>query len=183
LKLSQLSNGYRNMLALVMDFARRMAQANPNLSDPLQGPGILLIDEIDLHIHPSWQQRIVPDLRKVFPNTQLIVTTHSPEVVTTVQRQQVQVLEDYQVLPCPNPTYGAKTSDVVRSVLGLKELRPPDNEVSRDITLLFQAVDRGDLREAKTIREKLRQWDSEGYDPDLTRADMRIRRLEQKGTR
>jgi predicted ATP-binding protein involved in virulence len=175
--LVQLSSGFRNMLALVMDYARRLAQANPQLENPLQGPGILLIDEIDLHLHPTWQQRIIPDLRRVFPGTQLIVSTHSPEVVTTVLQKQVQLLDHYNVLPCPSPTYGMKTSDVVRHVIGLKELRP-DNVVSRMINSLFSALDRSDLTQAREIREKLRIWDSENYDSDLTRIDMRIRRLE-----
>jgi hypothetical protein len=79
---------------------------------------------------------------------------------------QVRVLQNYQVLPCPNQTYGMKTSDVVRSVLGLKELRP-DNQVSRDISLLFQAIDGGNLSEAKTIHEGFRHWDREGYLPQI----------------
>ncbi len=75
LTLNQLSAGYRNMLALVMDFARRLAQANPHLENPLEAEAILMIDELDLHLHPTWQQKIIPDLRKVFPNTQIIATT------------------------------------------------------------------------------------------------------------
>ncbi|MFO0097878.1 MAG: AAA family ATPase, partial [Aphanizomenon sp.] len=104
LLLSQLSAGYRNMLALVMDFARRLAQANPNMENPLAAEAILMIDELDLHLHPTWQQKIIPDLKKVFPNTQIIATTHSPEVVTTVQQNQVKILEDYQIKECPSPT-------------------------------------------------------------------------------
>lgn len=180
LTLKQLSDGFRNMLALVMDYARRMAQANPHQDDPLAVPGILLIDEIDLHLHPQWQQTIIPDLVQLFPNTQLIVTTHSPEVVTTVRQSQVQILEDYQVYPCPSPTFGMSSAEVVRSVLGVKQLRP-DNEVSKDIKSLFDAIDTERLDDAKALRAKLRQWDRDGFDPDLVRADMGIRRLERRG--
>jgi len=80
LEISQLSHGFRTMLALVMDLARRMAQANPHLKNPLNKEAIVLIDEIDLHLHPKWQQTILPDLIQTFPKTQFIVTTHSPQV-------------------------------------------------------------------------------------------------------
>ncbi|WP_016949163.1 AAA family ATPase [Anabaena sp. PCC 7108] len=177
LLLSQLSAGYRNMLALVMDFARRLAQANPQMENPLAAEAILMIDELDLHLHPTWQQKIIPDLKKVFPNTQIIATTHSPEVVTTVKQSQVWILEDYQVKPCPEPTKGRKSSDIVRNVLGLSELRP-DTEESRTLTRLFEAIDNGQLEEAKRLKKELQDWES--YDPDMTRADMQIRRLERR---
>ncbi|MFM2064780.1 MAG: replication and repair protein RecF [Cyanobacteriota bacterium] len=175
--LSQLSAGYRNMLALVMDFARRLAQANPDMENPLAAEAILMIDELDLHLHPTWQQRIIPDLKKVFPNTQIIATTHSPEVVTTVKQNQVWILEDYQIKPCPEPTKGRKSSDIVRNVLGLSELRP-DTEESKTLTKLFEAIDNGQLEEAKRLKKELQDWES--FDPDMTRADMQIRRLERR---
>jgi predicted ATP-binding protein involved in virulence len=177
LLLSQLSAGYRNMLALVMDFARRLAQANPEMQNPLAAEAILMIDELDLHLHPTWQQKIIPDLKKVFPNTQIIATTHSPEVVTTVKQNQVKILEDYQIKECPSPTRGMKSSDIVRYVLGLSDLRP-DTEESRTLKQLFEAIDNGQLEEAKCLRKKLQHWES--YDPDMTRADMQIRRLERR---
>ncbi|MTJ09817.1 MULTISPECIES: AAA family ATPase [unclassified Anabaena] len=177
LLLSQLSAGYRNMLALVMDFARRLAQANPDMENPLAAEAILMIDELDLHLHPTWQQKIIPDLKKVFPNTQIIATTHSPEVVTTVQQNQVKILEDYQIKECPSPTRGMKSSDIVRYVLGLSDLRP-DTEESRTLTQLFEAIDNGQLEEAKRLKKELQHWES--FDPDMTRADMQIRRLERR---
>ncbi len=164
LSFSQLSSGYRNMLALVMDFARRLALANPQMENPLEAEAILMIDELDLHLHPTWQQKIIPDLRKVFPNTQIIATTHSPEIVTTVERHQVKILEDYQIKECPSPTRGMKSSDIVRYVLGLDNLRP-DTEESRTLTALFDAIDNGNLEEAKRLRDKLQHWKS--FDPDI----------------
>jgi predicted ATP-binding protein involved in virulence len=177
LLLSQLSAGYRNMLALVMDFARRLAQANPDMENPLAAEAILMIDELDLHLHPTWQQKIIPDLKKVFPNTQIIATTHSPEVVTTVKQNQVKILEDYQIKECLSPTRGMKSSDIVRYVLGLSDLRP-DTEESRTLTQLFEAIDNGQLEEAKRLKKELQHWES--FDPDMTRADMQIRRLERR---
>lgn len=89
----QLSDGYRGMIALVADFARRLAIANQYTEeDPLLGEGVLIIDEIDAHLHPKWQYRVIEDLRRTFPNVQLIVTTHSPEVVSTVDKASVYIL-------------------------------------------------------------------------------------------
>lgn len=90
----QLSDGYRRMVALVADFARRLAIANRYAGgNPLDGPGVLMIDEVDAHLHPKWQYRVIGDLQRTFPNVQLIVTTHSAEVVSTVDKKHVYILE------------------------------------------------------------------------------------------
>lgn len=77
----QLSDGEKCTLALIGDLARRMALANQNLDNPLEGNGIVLIDEIELHMHPTWQRMILPVLKKTFPNIQFLITTHSPQVL------------------------------------------------------------------------------------------------------
>ena len=89
LELDQLSGGQRAILALAADLAWRMAQGNPHLEDPLASEAIVLIDEVELHLHPSWQQRILNDLRRTFPNAQFIVSTHSPQVLTTVEPKNI----------------------------------------------------------------------------------------------
>lgn len=94
LQFDQLSDGYRGMVALVADFARRLAIANLDSDiNPLDGDGVLMIDEIDAHLHPKWQYRVISDLQRTFPNVQLIVTTHSAEVVSMVERQNVFILD------------------------------------------------------------------------------------------
>lgn len=80
-RVDMLSDGEKCMLALVGDLARRLCLANPGLEDPFKGRGIVLIDEIELHMHPSWQREILAKLIKLFPNIQFIVTTHSPQVL------------------------------------------------------------------------------------------------------
>lgn len=84
LDINQLSDGYKTMLGLVMDLAYRMSVANPHLSNPLSTEAFVMIDEIDLHLHPEWQRRVISDLMDVFKNTQFIVTTHSPFIVESI---------------------------------------------------------------------------------------------------
>lgn len=81
LDLMQLSDGYKTLLGLVIDLSMRMGLANPQLDDPLSAQAIVMIDEVDLHLHPSWQRRVLADLLRTFSNTQFILTTHSPFIV------------------------------------------------------------------------------------------------------
>ena len=81
LRIEQLSEGYKIVIAMVADLAARMAEANPDMENPLNTSGIVLIDEVDLHLHPKWQREILIQLTKVFPNLQFIVSTHSPVIV------------------------------------------------------------------------------------------------------
>ena len=84
LDITQLSDGYKTLLSLVIDLASRMALANPQMENPLHSSSIVLIDEVDLHLHPEWQRRVIGDLMTVFTNTQFILTTHSPYIIESV---------------------------------------------------------------------------------------------------
>ena len=94
LKVEQLSDGIRNMIGMVADIAYRCYQLNPHLgvNAALESKGIILIDEVDMHLHPQWQQLILGQLQEAFPNLQFVVTTHSPQVLTTVPAEQIRVL-------------------------------------------------------------------------------------------
>jgi len=127
LSVDQLSGGYRAMLALVIDLARRMADLNPDVPAPLEAGGVVLIDEIDLHLHPRWQQLVVSGLRSTFPNIQFIVSTHSPQVLTTIEARNIRSLK--WVKGCliednvPS-TSGAESGRLMAEVMGVEE-RPP----------------------------------------------------------
>jgi predicted ATP-binding protein involved in virulence len=84
LDIMQLSDGYKTLLSLIIDLASRMALANPHLQNPLETFSTVLIDEVDLHLHPEWQRRVISDLLRVFPKTQFILTTHSPYIIESV---------------------------------------------------------------------------------------------------
>ena len=93
IRLEQLSDGQRVFLSLVADLARRLVMLNPKLDNPLCGQGIIIIDEIELHLHPKWQQDILLDLQHTFPNLQFIITTHSPLVLSTVDKRCIRVFD------------------------------------------------------------------------------------------
>lgn len=181
MELSQLSDGYRNLLALFLDFARRLVQANPTWPNPLEAPGILLIDEIELHLHPKWQQTVIPSLRSAFPNTQLIITTHSPAVLTTVRREHIHLLTSehrFETLPDDVGTYGAENSRVLAEVFGT-HARPPSIETTEKLHRYLGLVEerKQDGDEARALRKELE--DALGKsDPDLRRADLRVRQIE-----
>lgn len=95
IKFTQLSDGYRNIVALAADIAFRAIQLNPHLGEDavVKTPGIVLIDEIDMHLHPNWQRRIVEDLKNAFPSIQFVATTHSPFIVQSLKSDEVWNLD------------------------------------------------------------------------------------------
>ena len=106
---NQLSDGEKCLLAMVGDLARRLAIANPGLKNPLYGFGVVLIDEIELHLHPKWQREIIPALTRTFPHCQFIVTTHSPQVVGEIKPQGIYILEKTEngiIVQRPQSSYG-----------------------------------------------------------------------------
>lgn len=186
LEMAQLSDGYRNLLAIALDFARRLAQANPNWSNPLEAPGILLIDEVELHLHPRWQQMIIPALRRAFPNTQLIVATHSPAVLSTVRREHLHLLgadHKFESLSEDVGTFGADTSRVLAEVFGT-HARPPQIETVTKLSTYLVLVESRQhaSAEARDLRSELESALGRS-DPDLLRADLRIRQIEAMSKR
>jgi len=95
LPFSYLSDGYRNAIGMVADIAYRCIQLNPGLGEKvlLETEGIVLIDEIDLHLHPEWQRNIVADLKRTFPRIQFIATTHSPFIVQSLSKDELIILD------------------------------------------------------------------------------------------
>jgi predicted ATP-binding protein involved in virulence len=111
---SQLSSGEKMMLSLVVDIARRLAIANPSLENKLEGEGIVLVDEIDLHLHPQWQRKLLPALTHTFPNIQFIVTTHSPQVLSHIPRESVFLLEDNKISDREIYTEGRDSNSILQ---------------------------------------------------------------------
>jgi predicted ATP-binding protein involved in virulence len=175
-KISQLGEGYRIMLAMVLDLSRRMVAANDrfDFKDPddyLKTPAIVLIDEIDLHLFPSWQQCVLPKLLGIFPNTQFIVTTQSPQVLTSIKRHHIRVLQQGDIYFVSTNTYGAFNSDVMEEVLQVP-CRPKNNEVTQKmdqyIDLINNGLGKGD--DALKIRSDLEELMPN--DPFFVKADL-----------
>ncbi len=112
----------------------------------------MLIDEIDLHLHPAWQREVLPALETTFSGCQFIVTTHSPQVLGRVPKGNVFILENFEMIPKHPHTYGRDANSILGEVMGLPE-RPKDIEqLIHDASRL---VDEEKLDEAKIVLEKL----------------------------
>ena len=161
----QLSQGEKSVLALVADIARRLTLLNPQSSNPLNGCGIVLIDEIDLHLHPGWQQRVIPRLRSAFPNIQFIVSTHSPQVCHTVDSENIWLLTDGRKYQAPKGTRGGVSSWVLENLFDVSP-RPPEDEYTKKLDeyrgLVF--ADEYDTSQAQSLRDELQNHFGEAYD-------------------
>lgn len=123
---SSMSDGYRSATLMFADIARRMAQLNPQLGEQARyAPGIILIDEIDLHLHPRWQARIIADLKSAFPGVQFIVTTHAPIVISSVKAQYLRILDSDTVCHQSAEIYGGNIARILKTVMGVDE-RPAE---------------------------------------------------------
>lgn len=152
--LSQLSDGYRCTISLIADIAYRMALLNPQLLDKVleETDGIVLIDEIDLHLHPKWQRRILQDLMNIFPKVQFIVSTHAPEVINSVRYESIIVLRGNQAISLTNQTYGKDVNTILREVMDVPE-RPDD--INDLLKKFYRALDNNQLREAENILQEI----------------------------
>ncbi|WP_422138504.1 AAA family ATPase [Endozoicomonas sp. ALC020] len=166
-----LSDGYRNTLAIVADIAHRAGRLNPHLMDraPLETPGIVLIDEVDLHLHPKWQRRVLNDLREAFPKVQFIVTTHSPFIIQSLRPGEVIDLNS--VLPTdessetasPAPTEpfsDQSVEDIVERVMGVEvpsrsQRWQAMNDTAKKYYTLLQQANGASKEEKEQLKQEL----------------------------
>jgi predicted ATP-binding protein involved in virulence len=156
LSVTQLSDGIRSMVGLVADIAYRTIKLNPHLKNaPQETSGIILIDEVDMHLHPKWQQTVLTDLIKAFPNMQFIVTTHSPQVLSTAKREQIRILDDNRVITPSSHSFGEDSSVLLAEIMGISPL-PPLEIVEKRKEYQRVVEDREyDSQSAKALREEL----------------------------
>ncbi|MEO6292271.1 MAG: AAA family ATPase, partial [Burkholderiaceae bacterium] len=122
LRIQQLSDGERSMIAFVFDLTRRLAQLNESDSDPAaNGLGVVLIDEIDLHLHPAWQRRIAIDLPRVFPSLQFIATTHSPQIIGETEPGRAIILREGGQVQVLEESLGRDSGWILRHVMDTPE--------------------------------------------------------------
>lgn len=139
--LSQMSDGYKSTISLIADIAYRMAVLNPQLRENVlkDTDGVVLIDEVDLHLHPAWQQRILSDLTEIFPKVQFIVTTHSPAVLGSVKSENLIILKDYKALDATSEIYGNDVNSVLKDIMGVSERIPAIAKLFEKFDSLLQA--------------------------------------------
>lgn len=204
MSVEQISQGYKRMLSIAMDFSRRLAIANSHLQYgddyaheqvfqelvelvrlngerdaehlqaalPMSAPAIMLVDEIDLHLHPSWQQRVLQDLMRTFPLTQFIVTTHSPQVLTSVDAKCIRKLiaktdpdtgkSQIQAEPVTQQTRGVASADVLAAIMGVDPI--PDVAEARQLAE-YQALIQQNLHVSEA-GQALRQALDAHFGPD-----------------
>ncbi|MFZ4557824.1 MAG: AAA family ATPase [Pseudanabaena sp.] len=178
LSFDSLSDGEKCFLAMVGDIARRLAIANPDINkNPLNGYGLILIDEIELHLHPEWQRRVIPSLVKTFPNCQFIFTTHSPQVLGEVQGRVYRLRRtDEGIVAELRHTYGKDSNRILEEDMDTVER---DRDIQEDILQLFRYIDDNDLESARSLKQSLKG--KIGEDPNFVKADVLMRRKEVLG--
>lgn len=176
----ELSDGFRSIISMVADLAYRMARLNPQLREEAvtKTPGLVLIDEVEMHLHPLWQQTVLLDLQKTFPMVQFVVTTHSAQVLSSVPAESIRVLawgKQFEGVRHVDFSLGANSYQLLQDIQNVSP-RPQALPIVQDLKRYLQMVseDAWDTPEALELRKKLDKW-SKGKEPALLRADMDIR--------
>lgn len=177
LDVSKLSDGERSVLSLVLDLTRRLSQANEGLDDPArQGKAVVLIDELDIHLHPKLQRTIVKRLERTFPQCQFIATSHSPQIIGEMSPDNILTIETSGEVSRPAQAFGMDTNWVLQAIMDVDERDP---EVKRRIAASFGMIQHGELDSAEKEINGLRQ--EIGSSEELQRASAMIQRIRLMG--
>lgn len=166
----ELSDGFHVFIALVGDIARRAVILNSQdgAEAPLLVEGVVLIDEVDLHLHPRWQRIVLGRLRQAFPKLQFIVTTHSPQVLSSTKNHQVRRLVNWTISDDPVFVEGRDTNAILREEMGTDDRDERGKEI---LTKLYALIDDAKVPEARTLLAELRRTRWGDSDPELIRAE------------
>lgn len=175
LNVLQLSQGEKSLMALVGDIARRLAMMNPALENPLHGDGIILIDEVDMHLHPTWQRSIIERLTMTFPNCQFILTSHSPLVISDCKNVLVYSIDDGELTVVPSQ-YGQDANTVLLDVMSTN-IR--NAEINQKINDLLDFIQDNRLEQARHLLTQL-ATELPDNNLELIKAKMFLRKQELK---
>ncbi len=173
-KLEELSNGEKMIITLIVDITKRILQANyrPNqektVEEILNGNGIVLIDEIDQHLHPEWQRNILPALAKTFPNVQFIVTTHSPQVLSSIPKEGVFLIKDGKAYANGLHTQGRDSNSLLQEAFGIPK---HNKELSAKLTAFYGFLDTKNQKQAQDLLDELTELWGEN-DVEIVRANL-----------
>ncbi len=167
---NNLSDGQRCMLAMVGDIAQKAAILNPRLGSRAlrETPGVVLIDELDLHLHPRWQRRVIDDLGRTFPKIQFFATTHSPRLIGQAKAEEIILLDEGENRH-PSQSYGMDSNWILRHIMGSEDRDPL---ISDRLDGIFEDIEESEFAQAgeaiKTLRSEI------GEHPDLVEAEALI---------
>lgn len=169
-----LSDGQRGVVALVADIARRMVLLNPQLgSDVLaQTPGIVVIDELDMHLHPAWQRSLPGVLKATFPQVQFIATSHSPQMMSELMPEEIWLMRGAEVVGHPERSMGLSTNQVLEELMGTDARNAG---VAAEIQAIRTSLDADDISQAKALLDVLH--DAVGDIPEVLELQATIQSL------
>lgn len=152
LQIEQLSGGYKAVLSVVADIAKRLSIANPETMNPLEEEAVILIDELDLHLHPKWQKTIVDDFKRTFPNCQFIISTHSPFIIQAISADELFDLETMSYAGEEGSYNGWSIESIQEKKMGVKLKTEKYNDL---ITTFSKAIDNEEYLIAKNMYQEL----------------------------
>jgi predicted ATP-binding protein involved in virulence len=178
--LHQLSDGERGLLALVFDLTRRLAIANPGTDSPIaEGVALVMIDEIELHLHPKWQRDVIKRLPSIFKSCQFVITTHSPQVIGEVEARCVRLLtwrDGKVVVDTPAMAYGTDSNWILSVLMGAEEI---SQEVEAKLENVSRLISDRDLDNARSQMSSLRE--DVGNTEAIQRLASMIERIDRLG--
>jgi predicted ATP-binding protein involved in virulence len=155
--INELSDGEKCYLTLIGDIARMLAMTNRGDENPLEGKGCILIDEVDLHLHPLWQSEILGRLTQIFPGCQFVITTHSPFLVSNVRpfaEDKFFLMEQSNAREVGSNTYGKRIDQILLEFFHVNSLR--NSEVEQIVSKIWNHLSAGD-QDSDQYRE-LKEW-------------------------
>ena len=177
--LNQLSDGYKGMISLVADIAYRMATLNRQLGTEVlsKGDGVVLIDEVDLHLHPAWQQKVIDNLMNIFPKVQFIVSTHAPAIISSVKTDKLRILSNKEVCMTANQVYGKDVNSVMKEIMGVNDR--PDQFVEL-FEKFYRLLSEKKYDDAGAVLDKLDE--ERGYhDPEIAKCRVKLKLERMRG--
>ena len=165
---ASLSDGYRNVIKIILDIATRMCILNPYLQGEAleKTPGVVIIDEIDLSLHPTWQKRIVRILKSLFPKVQFICATHSPFIIQSLQQDELITL-DRDEKPLAEEYADVSIEDIAEDIMGVQIPQYSDRKIKmyEAAKEFFAALQQGRSKEdIEALREKMARLEAEYSD-------------------
>ena len=178
--LSELSQGEKSIISLVGDLVRRMLILNPHKENPLDTPAIVIIDELELHLHPKWQEEIISKLECTFKNTKFILTTHTPTIVSSIINENLYLIKSNQIIAGKHldfGTYGAEYANIYTLLYKINSRS--NNEIKEKLERYLSLVNENQYtsEEAIMLRKELEK-NFKGNEPSLEEAKLIIENKE-----